>query len=80
MKKKVKNVKLYSYQYKYEEYEWSPIYKTKNYYKKFIYIHPYYVLSRGEMVILFAITQLIPRILEQLLLLYFSFTLNGERK
>lgn len=78
--KKVKSVKLYSYKYKYEEYKWSPIYKTKNYYKKFIYVHPYYVLSKGEMDILFAITQLIPRILEQSLLLHFSFTLKGERK
>lgn len=74
------NVKLHSYKYKYEEYKWSPIYKSMNYYRKFIYVHPYYVLSKGEMDILFAITQLIPRILEQSLLLNFSFTLNGERK
>jgi hypothetical protein len=77
---KIKGIKLYSYNYKYEEYKWSPLYKTMNYYKKFISLYPYYVLSRGEMDILFAITQLIPRILEQSLLLHFSFTLNGERK
>ena len=77
---KTKGIKLYSYNYKYEEYKWSPLYKTMNYYRKFIYLHPCYVLSKGEMDILFAITQLIPRILEQSLLLHFSFPLNGERK
>lgn len=51
-----------------------------NYYRKFIYVHPYYKLSKGEMDILTAITQLIPRILEQSLLNNFTFTLNGARK
>jgi len=35
-------------------------------------------LSKGEIDILFAVTQLIPRILEQSLLLHFLFTLNGK--
>lgn len=80
MKKKRSNVKLHSYKYKNEEYKWSPIYKTMNYYRKFIYIYPYYGLSKDEINILFVITQLIPIILEQWLLLNFSFILNGERK
>ena len=79
-KRTKKKVKLYSYKYKFEEYKWSPIYKTMNYYKKFIYQYPNYLLSKGELDILFAVTQLIPRILEQSLLSHFTFTLNGERK
>jgi hypothetical protein len=79
-KRTKKEVKLYSYKYKFEEYKWSLIYKTMNYYRKFVYTHPNYVLSSGEMDILFAITQLIPRILEQSLISHFTFTLNGERK
>jgi hypothetical protein len=79
-RKRIKEVKLYSYKYKFEEYKWSPVYKTMNYYKKFIYQHPNYLLSRGELDILFAVTQLIPRILEQSLISHFIFTLNGERK
>ena len=35
-------------------------------------------MSKGEIDILFAVTQLIPRILEQSLLLHFLFTLNGK--
>lgn len=72
--------KLYSYKYKFEDYKWGPIYKTINYYKKFVYIHPDYVLSSGEIDILYAITQLIPRVLEQSLLLHFTFALNNESK
>lgn len=71
---------LHVYKYKYFRYNWSPIYLSLNYYKLFVYKHPYYVLSKGEIDILIAITQLLSRILEQSLFYNFSFNLNGENK
>ncbi len=46
----------------------------------FIYQYPKYSLSLGETDILKAITQLLPRILEQSLLNNFTFSLNGKDK
>src|SRR5947207_4769144 len=46
----------------------------------FIYRYTKYLLSRGEIDILKAITQILPRILEQSLLNSFTFNLNGKDK
>lgn len=71
---------LHLYKFNFSEYNWSPIYLTINYYKLFVYKYPHYNLSRGEVDILMAITQLLPRILEQSLLDNFPFNLNGNNK
>ena len=42
--------------------------------------YPFYNLRQGELDILLAITQILPRILEQSLLYSLHFELNGENK
>jgi len=71
---------MHLYKYKYVEYKWSPLYLTLNYSNIFQNKHPNYSLSQGEHDILMAITQLLPRILEQSLLSNYSFSLNGKDK
>lgn len=46
----------------------------------FVNKYPHYILSKGETDILIAISQLLPRILEQSLLVNYSFVLNGRDK
>jgi GIY-YIG catalytic domain len=66
---------------------WAPVYFTPNYLDSFIASNPNYDLSQGELDILLAITQLVPRILEQSLCTRdifeitkdsLSFKLNGS--
>ena len=75
-----KPTSLHLYKFNFSEYNWSPVYLTLNYYKLFVYKHPHYILSKGEVDILMAITQLLPRILEQSLLDTYIFNLNGKNK
>lgn len=56
------------------------MYLTLNYYKLFINKYPHYILNKGETDILIAISQLLPRILEQSLLVNYSFILNSKDK
>jgi len=60
--------RLHLFKYTFSEYKWGFVYQTINYYKLFIYKYPYHYLTKGEQDILYSITQLIPRILEQSLL------------
>ena len=47
------------------EITWSPLIITPNFYKLFISMNPDYVISKGEIQILVALTQFMPRVLEQ---------------
>jgi len=58
---------------------WGQIYSTPNYYIDFLATNPSYSLSLGETEILMALSQLIPRILEQSLFLHHLPTLNDNK-
>lgn len=70
--------KLYLSEFELNDLQWVPIYYTINYYKLFLYKYPYYVITQGEYDILLAITQILPRILEQALLYTLPSVLNGK--
>ena len=48
-----------------KELSWSPLFTTPNFYKLFNSIYPNYVLNENELNLLTAITQYMPRVLEQ---------------
>jgi hypothetical protein len=51
---------------------------TTNFYELFLKMYPNYLLMQGEVNILLAILQLLPRLLEQSILSNFPCTLNGN--
>jgi hypothetical protein len=53
------------------ELTWSTLIITPNFYKLFIYLYPNYVFTNGDIQIFIALTQFIPRVLEQCYMLYF---------
>lgn len=63
-----------------KELSWSPLIITPNFYNLFISHNPNYVLSKGELQILIALTQFMPRVLEQCYISHFNPELNGNKK
>ncbi len=47
------------------ELTWSPLIVTPNFYKLFLSLYPNHVFTKGEIQILVALTQFMPRVLEQ---------------
>jgi hypothetical protein len=62
------------------ELTWSPLIITPNFYKLFISLYPNYVFTKGEIQILIALTQFMPRVLEQCYILHYKPELNGNKK
>jgi hypothetical protein len=59
-------------------FNWGSIYTLPNYLSLFYRAYPGYTLSQGEYNILMAVTQLVPRILEQSLFEHFKSELSGK--
>lgn len=59
---------------------WSPLVITPNFYKLFTSIYPNHVLTKGELDVLSALTQFMPRILEQSFVSHYKPELNGGKK
>ena len=59
---------------------WGPLIITPNYYRLFLSLNPDYTLTKGEIQILVALTQFMPRVLEQAYLLHYKPELNGNKK
>lgn len=76
--KKQKTLRLYRVAGGLKHFSFGTIYLCPNFYNLFINAHPLYTLSTGEYNLLMALTQLMPRILEQSLLNAFNSELNGE--
>jgi hypothetical protein len=70
--------KFYLSEFELNEFKWVPIYYTINYYKLFLAKHISHLLTQGELNILLAITEVLPRILEQSLLYTLPASLNGK--
>lgn len=62
------------------ELTWCPLILTPNFYKLFISLNPNLVLNKGEIQILVALTQFMPRVLEQCYISHFNPELNGNKK
>jgi hypothetical protein len=52
---------------------------TPNFYKLFLSLNPNYICSKGELQILIALTQFMPRVLEQIYLDHYKPELNGNK-
>jgi hypothetical protein len=59
---------------------WGPLVITPNFYKLFLSHNPSYILSKGEIQILTALTQFMPRVLEQAYIDHYKPELNGNKK
>jgi hypothetical protein len=59
------------------EITWSPLIITPNFYKLFISMNPDHVLTKREIQILVALTQFMPRVLEQSYVSHYKPDLNG---
>lgn len=62
------------------EITWAPLIITPNFYKLFISMNPDRVLTKQEIQILVAITQFMPRVLEQSYISHYKPDLNGNSK
>jgi hypothetical protein len=58
---------------------WGPLVITPNFYKLFLSLNPNYICSKGELQILIALTQFMPRVLEQVYLDHYEPELNRNK-
>ena len=61
------------------EITWTPLIITPNLYKLFISMNPNHVLTKREIQILVALTQFMPRVLEQSYISHYRPELNGTK-